>query len=117
MINFIDAHRDLYGVEPICRVLPIAPSTYYARKAAHRDMTKLSRRVRRDRVLKPVIRQIYKDNREVYGVRKLWREMLREGYDVARCTVHASCVIWAYKALSGVDPSKRRFVTKLIPVR
>jgi len=87
MIMFIDDHRDQYGVEPICRVLPIAPSTYYARKAAQADPTKLSHRVRRDAALRPIINQVFKQNRRVYGVRKVWHQMKREGYDVARCTV------------------------------
>ena len=87
MTAFITAHRDQYGVEPICRVLPIAPSTYYARIATQTDPTKLSDRVRRDQALRPVIRRVFTDNYGVYGVRKIWRQMRREGYDIARCTV------------------------------
>jgi len=87
MTTFIDKHRDAYGVEPICKVLPIAPSTYYVRLAERRDPSKLSARAKRDAVLKPVIKRVFKENRKVYGVRKVWRQMQREGYDVARCTV------------------------------
>lgn len=87
MIGFIDKHRDAYGVEPICKVISIAPSTYYARVAARDDPSKLSVRVKRDRVLKPEIKRVFKDNYAVYGVRKVWRQMQREGFDVARCTV------------------------------
>ena len=87
MIMFIDAYRNQYGVEPICRVLPIAPSTYYARKAAQVDPSRLSPRARRDQALQPAIKRVFKDNRSVYGVRKVWHQMKREGYDVARCTV------------------------------
>ena len=87
MTAFITAHRDQYGVEPICRVLPIAPSTYYARIATQTDPTKLSDRVRRDQALRPVIRRVFADNYGVYGVRKIWQQMRREGYDIARCTV------------------------------
>jgi len=79
--------RDQYGVEPICKVLPIAPSTYYARKAAQADPQKLSDRMRRDIALRPVIKRVFDQNYGVYGVRKVWRQMQREGYDIARCTV------------------------------
>ena len=87
MIAFITAHRDQYGVEPICRVLPIAPSTYYVRIAAQADPAKLSNRARRDLALRPVIKRVFAENYGVYGVRKVWRQMRREGYDIARCTV------------------------------
>jgi len=87
MIAFITAHRDQYGVEPICRVLPIVPSTYYARIAAQTDPTKLSDKVRRDHALRPVIKRVFAENYGVYGVRNVWRQMRCEGYNVARCTV------------------------------
>jgi len=87
MTRFIDDHRDQYGVEPICKVLPIAPSTYYARKAAEADPQQLSERARRDIALRPVIKRVFNENYGVYGVRKVWRQMQREGYDIARCTV------------------------------
>jgi transposase InsO family protein len=87
MIAFIDDHHDGYGVEPICKVLPIAPSTYYARLAQRRDPEKLSDRRRRDMELKPQIARVFADNFAVYGVRKVWRQMQREGVTVARCTV------------------------------
>jgi len=72
MTKFIDEHRKMHGVEPICRVLPIAPSTYYARVATRHDPAKLSDRVRRDMVLKPEIKRVFKANYKVYGVRKVW---------------------------------------------
>ena len=87
MIDFIDDHRGGYGVEPICKVLPIAPSTYHARVAQRRDPGKLSRRARRDAALKPEIARLFAENFEVYGVRKVWRQLGREGTSVARCTV------------------------------
>jgi putative transposase len=87
MIDFIDDHRGAYGVEPICKVLPIAPSTYHARVAQRRDPDKLSRRARRDLVLKPEIARVFAENFEVYGVRKVWRQLGREGTSIARCTV------------------------------
>ncbi len=87
MVGFIDAHRDAHGVEPICAVLPIAPSTYYERLAKRVDPTRLSDRARRDVALRPEIRRVFAENWRVYGVRKVWRQLVREGFDVARCTV------------------------------
>ncbi|RSV30886.1 IS3 family transposase [Sphingomonas sp. ABOLE] len=87
MIAFIDDHRDAYGVEPICRVLPIAPSTYHERVAQRQDPTRLSARAQRDAALKPEIARVFAENFAVYGVRKVWRQMMREGFQVARCTV------------------------------
>jgi putative transposase len=87
MISFIDDQRTVYGVESICRVLPIAPSTYYAGLAVLADPAKASSRRQRDVELKPKIRQVWDDNWKVYGVRKTWRQLRREGVDVARCTV------------------------------
>ena len=87
MVAFIDAHRDEYGVEPICDVLPIAPSTYHAHVARRRDPDKAPVRVRRDARLRGRIQRVFDDNFQVYGVRKVWRQLKREGEDVARCTV------------------------------
>ena len=87
MIAFIDDHRALYGVEPICRVLPIAPSTYHARMAQQADPAKASARARRDVALRAEIRHVFEGNFGVYGVRKVWRQLGRDGVSVARCTV------------------------------
>lgn len=87
MIAFIDDHREAYGVEPICRVLPIAPSTYHLHMAKRADPIKMSARARRDEALKIEIKRVFEDNYEVYGARKVWRQLQREGFDVARCTV------------------------------
>ena len=87
MIAFIDDHREAHGVEPICAVLPIAPSTYRAHAATRRDPAKGSARARRDAVLREKIRRVFDENFQVYGVRKVWRQLLREGESVARCTV------------------------------
>jgi putative transposase len=87
MIAFIDDHREVHGVEPICKVLPIAPSTYHAHVAKRANPEKLSARVRRDMALKPEIARVFAENFEVYGVRKVWRQLQRESFDVARCTV------------------------------
>jgi putative transposase len=87
VIAFIDDHRAVHGVEPICRVLPIAPSTYHARAAARADPAKGSARSRRDVVLCAEIRRVHEANFGVYGVRKVWCQLGREGVPVARCTV------------------------------
>lgn len=87
MIAFIDEHRGVYGVEPICRVLPVAPSTYHEHVAARRDPSRLSARAQRDEALRPEVMRVFAQNFSVYGVRKVWRQMQREGFDVARCTV------------------------------
>jgi putative transposase len=87
MIAFIDDHRGVYGVEPICKLLPIAPSTYHAHAAKRADPTKLSARAKRDQALRPEIARVFAENFEVYGARKVWRQLAREGLPVARCTV------------------------------
>jgi transposase InsO family protein len=87
MIAFIDDHREVHGVEPICKVLPIAPSTYHAHVAKRVNPEKLSARARRDMALKPEIARVFAENFEVYGVRKVWRQLQRDNIDVARCTV------------------------------
>lgn len=84
---FIDDHRDEFGVEPICRVLPIAPSSFYAVKAVQREPEKASNRVRQDALDRKEIERVFKDNRSCYGVRKVWHQLRRDGYDIARCTV------------------------------
>jgi hypothetical protein len=87
MTAFIDEHRGEYGAEPICRVLPIAPSTYHERVAQRRDPSRLSPRTQRDEAMKSEVRRVFDANFKVYGVRKIWRQMQREGFDIARCTV------------------------------
>jgi len=87
MIAFIDDHRDTHGVEPICRVLPIAPSTYHDHVASRADPSRLSARAKQDVVLRPEIARVFAENFSVYGARKVWRQLGREGFDVARCTV------------------------------
>ena len=83
MIAFIDEHRAIHGVEPICRVLPIAPSTYHAHAARRADPGKLPARAHRDAALQIEIGRGYEENFRVYGVRKVWRPLLREGIAVA----------------------------------
>jgi putative transposase len=87
MIAFIDAHRAAYGVEPICRVLPIAPSTYHAHVAKRADPGRLSARAQRDAALQADIRRVWEANFQVYGVRKVWRQLRREAIAAPRCQV------------------------------
>jgi transposase InsO family protein len=87
MVAFIDQEKAAYGVEPICRVLPIAPSTYYAAKAQAADASKRSVRAQRDTVLCDRIQDVWTRHREVYGARKVWRQLRREQTVTARCTV------------------------------
>jgi putative transposase len=82
MIADIDRHKDRFGVEPICQLLPIAPSPYYARK-----QRPPSARAVRDAQLKAEIRRVYDEHFGVYGARKVWRQLHREGISVARCAV------------------------------
>jgi transposase InsO family protein len=87
MVTFIDQYRDVYGVEPICAVLPIAPSTYFLRKAQQHEATKQSARAQRDAELRTAIQRVWDDNDQVYGPRKVWKQLRRERIRVARCTI------------------------------
>ena len=87
MVAFIDDHRGAYGVEPICEVLPIAPSTYYAHKACQADPSLASPRAQREAVLKAEITRVWNANHAVYGAKKVWIQLNREGIRAARCTV------------------------------
>ena len=87
MVAFIDQHRDSYGVEPICAVLPIAPSTYFRCKTKQRDPARRSARSTRDAALRAAIQRVWDQNEQVYGPRKVWRQLRRDGVRVARCTV------------------------------
>jgi len=87
MVQFIDDYRNVYGVEPICRVIPIASSTYYAFKAQQADPSLRSARAKRDDKLKPEIQRVWDENHQVYGAEKVWKQLNREDITVARCTV------------------------------
>ncbi len=87
MTAFIDDHRAAHGGKSICKVLQVAPSSYYARLAIRADPTKGSARQQTDAKLRPKIRRVWDDNWQVYGVRKSWRQLCREGEAVARCTI------------------------------
>ena len=117
MIAFTDDQRGAYGVEPICQVLPLTPSTYFAAVARRSDPAKAPARVRRDVDLKVVIRRVFEANYRVYGVRKVWRQLCREGHDVARCTVARLMRPWACKAPYVVSQSRQHAATRLHLVR
>jgi putative transposase len=87
MVSFIDELREEHGVEPICSQLPIAPSTYHEQKAREVDPSRLPERAVRDAELRGQIERVWKANFGVYGARKVWRQLIREGVDVPRCTV------------------------------
>lgn len=87
MVRFIDDHRATYGVEPICQVVPIAPSTYYAEQVRRADPTRLPARAQRDAALRPAIQRVWDEQFQVYGAKKVWKQLNREGIAVARCTV------------------------------
>lgn len=87
MVDFIDEHREAYGVESICNQLPIAPSTYYRTVDLNTHPEKRSERAKTDETLSDRIQEVWEANYQVYGYRKIWHSLLREGCDVARCTV------------------------------
>lgn len=114
MISFVDAYRDKHGVEPICRVIKIAPSTYHAHAARRAEPEAAPVRVRRDIALSREIRRVFDDNFQVYGARKVWRQLQREGHVVARCTVAR---LMRKMALQGVIRGKRLRTTTSDPAR
>jgi putative transposase len=85
--KFVDEYRDIYGVEPICKVLQVAPSAYRKHAARRKDPSLLSARAQRDAWLMPQIEQVFNANMSVYGADKVWHQLKREGVRVARCTV------------------------------
>ena len=87
MRSFIDQQRGRFGVEPICKLLRVAPSAYWRHAARQRDPALLSARARRDAFLIPHIQRVWQANFQVYGAEKVWRQLQREGIQVARCTV------------------------------
>lgn len=110
MVAFIDAYRDEYGVEPICAVLQIAPSTYYERKAQERDPGRCSLRVKCDDVLRGAIRRVWIENRQLYGAKKVWKVLRKDGVRVARCTVER---LMREMGLSGAVRGKAFTVTTI----
>ena len=99
MVTFIDEHRHEYGVEPICRHLPIAPSTYYDHVRKRENPELRAERVKGDEELMPKIQAVWEQSEELYGIRKVWRQLLRQNEEVARCTVER---LMKQLGLSGV---------------
>lgn len=110
MVSFIDAHREAYGVEPICSALPIAPSTYHEQKARERNPERSPVRVRRDAELRPVIDRVWTDNNKVYGARRVWGHLVREQVPVARCTIER---LMRQMGLKGVVRPRKTAVTSI----
>jgi len=108
MVAFIDEHRNGQGVESICKTLPIAPSTYYDHKAQDADTEKLSPRRKRDTTLREAIKRVWEGNFNVYGARKVWHQLKREGYMVARCTVER---LMRQMGLQGIVRGKKKRTT------
>ena len=108
MLAFIDAHRDQYGVESICKLLPIAPSTYYEHKARERDPERTPKRLQRDAELRGSIRRVWEQNFQAYGARKVWKQLRREQIPVARCTVER---LMRQEGLRGVVRGRRKRTT------
>ncbi|XIS30810.1 IS3 family transposase (plasmid) [Escherichia coli] len=104
MMPLLDKLREQYGVGPLCSELHIAPSTYYHCQQQRHHPDKRSARAQRDDWLKKEIQRVYDENHKVYGVRKVWRQLLREGIRVARCTVAR---LMAVMGLAGVLQGKK----------
>ncbi|HGF2185502.1 TPA: IS3 family transposase, partial [Escherichia coli] len=104
MMPLLDKLREQYGVGPVCSELHIAPSTYYHCQQQRHHPDKRSARAQRDDWLKKEIQRVYDENHQVYGVRKVWRQLLREGIRVARCTVAR---LMAVMGLTGVLRGKK----------
>ncbi|EAR51529.1 integrase, catalytic region [Oceanicola granulosus HTCC2516] len=114
MIAFIDDHRNVHGVEPICHLLPIAPSTYHAHRARRVDPSRLPDCAKRDAELRIEIARVHAENLGVYRARKVWRQLLREGFAVARCTVER---LMRIMGLQGAVRGKRIRTTTSDPAQ
>jgi len=108
MSAFIETHRAVFGVEPICRVLPIAPSTYYARAAIARNPELACNRTRQDREDSVKIKDAFNASGKRYGARKVWYALCRDGHDIARCTVER---LMKVMSLQGVVRGKKVITT------
>ena len=108
MIMFIDDYRCVHSVGPICRVLGIAPSTFYSFKAVERNPALASDRARQDRLDMAAIKQVFGGSRGRYGAGKVWHQLRREGHDIARCTVER---LMKAMGLQGVVRGKKVITT------
>ena len=109
MVDFIDDHKPQYGVEPICRVLPIAPSTYYRAKELEFSPEKRSQRSQHDDFYLNEIKRIWKDSKCRYGARKVWKQLKSEGVHPARCTVER---LMRQHGMQGIWRGKGKITTK-----
>ena len=108
MVAFIDRHREAVGVESICKTLQFAPSAYYERRKQAQTPGLRCPRQKADDALRPAIRRVWEDNFGVYGTRKVWRQLRREGHDVARCTVER---LMREMGLQGVTRGRKKRTT------
>jgi putative transposase len=108
MVEFIDQQKDQYGVEPICRQIQIAPSSYYEQKARERDPDRLPERIKRDKALERDIQRVWEENFKVYGAHKVWRQLIREDIRTARCTVER---LMKNLGIQGVRRGKKCWTT------
>lgn len=108
MYEFVEKHRGAYGVEPICAVLEIAPSSYYEARLQARDASRRALRVQRDAVVREEVRRVWNESEGLYGARKVWHQLRREGTTVARCTVER---LMRAEGLAGVVRGKRVYTT------
>lgn len=115
MIAFIDDHRLEHGVEPICKVLPTAPSTCHCHAGQRADPSRLSARAKRDGALKAEITRVFEDNFKVCGARKVWRQLQREGFDVGRCTVERLMKVMGLQGVIRGKPVKTTISNKAEP--
>lgn len=115
MIAFIDEHRKVLGVEPICKVLPIAPSTYYLHAARQKHPSRFPARRIKDNQLSEEIRRVWVENFKVYGAVKIWHQLRREGVAVARCTVERLMRIMGIHGIRRGKVVKTTFSNKLTP--
>ena len=107
-MNFVETHKGEFGVEPMCKLLPIAPSTYYARAAVIADPSLACKRVKKDKQDFKDIQRVFEDSGNRYGIRKVWHQLLREGSAIARCTVHR---LMKNNGLQGVVRGKKVITT------
>ncbi len=108
MVTFIDSNKAKYGIEPICRQIQIVPSSYYEHKRCERDPNRLPDRIRRDMKLELEIQRVWENNFRVYGARKIWRQLIREGTRVARCTVER---LMKKLGIQGIKRGKKCWTT------
>ena len=107
-MSFIDGHREELGIEPICRELAVAPSSYHEHAARLADPGKRSARAQRDDTIKEQIKRVHDDSTGLYGTRKVWHQMRRDGAEVAKCTVER---LMHAMGLAGVRRGKTTITT------